>query len=346
MNDIYIKSPVLKRKFIEDESNFSNDEDNETDIFKKNIILDYDNSNLVPPKNNLSNLSYTQENSCKTGINCLDQSTIKQIAAEVFKLINIDELKGPAGRPGNPGIKGERGICGPPGPPGYQGPEGPPGPPGPAGGPMGPAGPQGEVGPAGIGIQGPIGPRGPHGIQGPIGPMGSQGIPGSQGPEGPQGPAGIRGLPGGIGPRGPQGERGEKGDPGKISNNFSQYLIKLSNVSLISSQGVTLSSSYGIMPNESPGGYSPMYFSSFEQIQNISISNNDERTRIIFEIYAELGEIDSVYLSTSGSNEPIMFTPLNMSQTGNVVYYDFGDSEWYDAYVHSGAIWYLTVKWQ
>lgn len=364
--DSYIRSPILKSKFknqsilIDDnnQSTFSDDESVHESKLVSNVNIVHNESKLVSNINsklisntnsklvskNVCEKSNCEKNEC---IDCVDDKYLKEL---IKKLLNSDDFRGPAGKcgaPGKTGNQGERGLNGAPGRPGPPGPNGIQGPIGPSGGPVGPQGKQGDIGLSGpIGPQGLIGPRGPEGRQGQPGSMGPQGQLGDQGPEGPQGPAGIRGAPGAIGLQGNTGEKGEQGMTGKVANDFSEFLIKLSNVEIVNEDEITLSSAYGILPSNSPGGYAPMYSTNpYNQIQAITISTNSNRTQVKFNLFEQMGTINTIYLTTSGPNSPIMFSPLNATQNGNSVYYEFGNQSLYDSYVSSGSVWTMKIMW-
>ena len=155
---------------------------------------------------------------------------------------NASSAIGPTGPQGEKGATGPQGPSGPQGPTGPAGATGPQGPAGPAGssgsggGTPGPTGPQGATGATGLtGPQGPQGLTGATGLQGEMGLTGATGPAGSAGPTGatgPQGPIGLTGATGATGPAGPTGSQGATGATGPAG---------ISEVSVVSIPGFTLS---------------------------------------------------------------------------------------------------------
>lgn len=281
--------------------------------------------------------------------------------------------RGPTGPAGPQGLMGERGFKGDPGERGEAGPPGRPGPPGPTGprghqgcgGPPGPRGErgyqgkQGDTGPTGFGPTGPQGPTGPAG--GPEGPQGEQG---ERGPTGRPGPTGHTGATGAMGPTGlgtgttgytgctgppgtgPTGAQGSKGDPGPVSNNFSQYIIKLNNAAAITTSPSVLDTNFVPTPG-GVGGFCLQYATDDNKIvTGISVFSNanGSPTGITFSLTTAGGTTAKAFLSTAAYGHN--FGPLSITSTTNSLSQNFGTYSIYSEYITQGAVFFLTVRWQ
>lgn len=253
---------------------------------------------------------------------------------------NIKYIQGPPGRPGRDGRDGERGPKGDPGIgiPGPTGADGPPGPPGPAGGPRGHTGPPGRDGePGRRGEEGPRGPAGPEG--GPPGPIGPTGPPGpaSIGPTGPPGEQGEAI----VGPTGPPGEQGKTG---VISNNFTQYRIKLNeNIKQLKSVATNI---YDFRLGSFGRTYSSASNTEGNRITTIHVNNNIEtfdppnRFNLYLTTLKQSPEILEIYGCIECDDTDI----LEFYSNTNDVSIDLNRS--YLNYIRKGAIINLTIKWK
>jgi hypothetical protein len=221
---------------------------------------------------------------------------------------------------------------------------------------MGTIGPMGHTGPQGNpGLQGP---QGPHG--GPTGPTGIAGIPGQTGPTGSRGPVGnmgpagnngkdgSTGSTGSTGPQGnsitgPTGNTGAQGQPGPISNNFTEYILKIGSGSITSipkALDTTYRSSSG-----SVGAYTIKYATDDNYtVNSITIANNrDLNPNIITFTLTTSGTISKAFLATSAFGHN--FNPLTIVSNTPILTQSFADTSEYSEYITHGAVFFLTVKW-
>lgn len=213
-------------------------------------------------------------------------------------------------------------------------------------GAMGPTGPQGNQGLQGL--QGPPGgPTGCCGETGATGPTGYTGSTGQIGPIGPTGANGINGVNGATGmtgSTGPQGINGIQGTPGPISNNFSEYIIKLS-VGPITTVAKALDTT--IRPSSgSVGGFTLKYTTDDNYIvSSITIANNQDLNpnSITFTLTTS-ATINKAFLSTSAFGHNI--NPLTITSNTATLTQIFADTTEYSEYITPGAIFFLTVRWQ
>jgi len=269
---------------------------------------------------------------------------------------------GSKGERGEPGIQGPIGMCGPQGPQGPHGPAGSRGDEGPRGpdgsqGPQGPMGKDGKIGPKGEegqkGSQGSQGPAGgPTGKHGETGPTGEQGI---QGIEGQTGPPGIQGIEGQTGPPGPTGDSGLKGDKGvmgpcgPISNNFSNYLIKIGNCQLDSTPK-SFDTKF-ISHHNSIGSYTISYATNDNYHINSIISHvkiedsvdNTNKYTIIFNIDSNR-QIDKCFLCHMN---PVynVFTIHSTLQHPNILSHTFETFEQYNNTLKPQSFFQLHIRW-
>jgi hypothetical protein len=231
---------------------------------------------------------------------------------------------------------------------------------------MGPKGPQGPQGPQGI--QGNIGPTGPQGIQGPagpaggptgdIGPTGKNGDTGSTGPIGPIGPMGATGERGEIGHTGGQGNTGaagqkgntgEQGKPGPISNNFTEYIIKLGPGAINNTPQALINSINPSNNSGSIGGFVMKYATDDTYIvTNISVagtSNSGPNPNIITFILTTHGNvgINKVFLATSAFGHS--YNPFSITSNTTILQHEFTDNTQYSEFITNGAVFFLTVRW-
>jgi hypothetical protein len=228
------------------------------------------------------------------------------------------------------------------------------GPGGPAGGrgPIGPAGPQGIEGKQGLqgppgGPTGNDGEKGDKGDKGEVGDKGDKGDDGigQTGPPGPVGPVGTNGPPG------PPGVKGDQGAPGVVSNNFTEYLVKLNNVTNITLDTQALDTS-PVPSALGLGGFTLKYATDRTHYGISSIGVHADKlsangpTTITFTLTAGSGIIAEAYLSTQcyGHN----YNPITIFSENNVLTYNFtvGSQNLYNEYITPYALFFLTVKWQ
>lgn len=272
----------------------------------------------------------------------------------LFSTRGFDGETGPTGAPGENGSTGATGPQGKQGLRGVPGCEGPPGK-GERGlrgyrgdpGPRGSDGPTGATGAGGTGPTGPFGgPQGPTGFTGPTGVTGHTGATGAPctGATGPTGIQGSFGLDGPTGATGATGSTGMKGDTGVVTNNFSNYYLRVNRTDLVNSTAKDVVTealgSWGLAYTSFP------YNSQLNQVTAISVSNNidtiDPPTH--FNYYLTLSdpmnppaEVYTTLLAATG-------IVTDLEENSSAVSIQFSGTD-YNNYILSSTLYQINIKW-
>jgi len=150
------------------------------------------------------------------------------------------------------------------------------------------------------------------------------------------------GLPG---EPGPPGDRGRDGKPGVVANNFTQYILKIVDPSMIHTV-------YQSANNKTFAGYSLVYLTDDNSyVENIELSNNSSinPTVLNFRITPNLGSRIAVAIINTVGCYNNTFPITNGSPGSNnshqtVVSLDLQNGM-YGGYVAIGAIFTITVRW-
>ncbi len=215
-------------------------------------------------------------------------------------------------------------------------------------GPTGPAGATGMRGPIGArGLKGDVGGKGPAGPAGGLGCPGEKGDKGDRGHKGDVGDRGCRGYNGEPGPNGTPGATGctgLQGQPGTVANNFTEYIVKFSNVAGVGTAPVLVDPIY-IPLSGSVGGYAMKYNTDDTRlISSLMVNSNSAEgpNSITFTVTVAGGTINKIFMSTGGGST---YNPLSFTSSNGIVSYGFTDNTQYNEFIFTGAVYSLIVRW-
>jgi hypothetical protein len=190
---------------------------------------------------------------------------------------------------------------------------------------------------SGIGHTGSIGHTGDIGGTGDMGCTGDMGYTGNTGYTGFTGCTGYTGIKGDIGFTGPQGSIGP------LANNFSQFLIKLTNASNVTITPTSLSTANNI------GGFVSMFSSDRTKVLSdilISRTGRDNSCNLILLVVSGTNDfITELSLSSPGyssSSLPVSGYTNGQFVSGEIVLNCNGT---YNTIIGNGVILNLFVKW-
>jgi hypothetical protein len=185
--------------------------------------------------------------------------------------------------------------------------------------------------------------------------VGLRGLKGDRGKDGNCGPEGMEGRPGPTGDRGKEGEKGERGDrgykgdqgprgfTGVVSNNHSEYIIRLRNTQAITTVSKNLETS--LLPLESSIGAYCLKYTTDDHLVLNSVAmqaNADESPNIItFNLDVSGALVERVFLSTVGND----YNPLVIQSATTALTYPFASHALYSDYIRSGAVFHLCIRW-
>lgn len=161
----------------------------------------------------------------------------------------------------------------------------------------------------------------------------------------------LRRLIGNIGPQGPAGDRGPcglmgpPGQQGVVSNDYSEYIVKLGPKQL---QHFPQSLAYNkVRDNDSVGSYAMKYCTNDTyRINKINVNctpQTDSPTGVQFSIIVNR-KVSKVFLSSAGFGHN--YYPIEASSLTPDITMIFEDNSEYLGYVTTGAIFSLVIRWE
>jgi hypothetical protein len=148
-----------------------------------------------------------------------------------------------------------------------------------------------------------------------------------------------------VGPAGPVGSIGPAGPPGPVSNNFSEYIIKL-RAGAITPTAKALDTTNLQAVSGSVGGFALKYSTSDNYAVNaITVASNQDPnpTGVIFTL-TTVGTIAKAFLSTANTSHNS--NPLTITSTSATLSQSFTQSAQFAEVTSTGTVWFLTVRWQ